>query len=129
MSLILATLGIVQVLGPRIGTITIIVLELVLCFVLFDYSGEINTSYYLILLLPVISASTNFGLRGTVLSTIAAIAVYLYWLTHIDLHDKEFIELLLRVAWCPVIAFLSYQLAQANREQTLKAEAAVREGP
>jgi signal transduction histidine kinase len=129
-SAILAALGIVQVLEPRIGTITTILLELVLCFVLFDYSGEINTSYYLILLLPVISASTNFGLRGTVLSTLAACAVYLYWLTHIDLHGNEFIEgqdreLLLRVAWCPVIAFLSYQLAQANREQTLKAEAAV----
>jgi two-component system, NtrC family, sensor histidine kinase HydH len=129
-SLILAALGIVQVLEPRIGTITTIVLELVLCFVLFDYSGEIGTSYYLILLLPVISASTNFGLRGTVLSTLAACSVYLYWLTHLNLHDQNIIpgqvpELVLRVAWCPVIAFLSYQLAQANREQTLKAEAAV----
>jgi signal transduction histidine kinase len=131
-SLILAALGVVQVLEPRIGTITTIVLELVLCFVLFDYSGELSTSYYLIVLLPVISASTNFGLRGTVLSTLAACAVYLYWLTHIGLHDQEIIpeqvrELVLRVAWCPVIAFLSYQLAQANREQTLKAEAAVRQ--
>jgi signal transduction histidine kinase len=131
-SLILASLGIVQVLEPRIGTITTIVLELVLCFVLFYFSGEIGTSYYLILLLPVISASTNFGLRGTVLSTLAACAVYLYWLTHLRLHNGEIIpdqvrELVLRVAWCPVIAFLSYQLAQANREQTRKAEAAVLE--
>ncbi len=130
--LILAALGILQVLESRIGTITTIVLDLVLCFLLFGYSGEIGTSYYLILLLPVISASTNFGLRGTVLSTLAACGVYLYWLTHIDLHNGEIIpgqdrELLLRVAWCPVIAFLSYQLAQANREQTLKAEAAVRQ--
>lgn len=127
--LILAALGILQVLEPRIGTIATIVLELVLCYLLFGYSEEINTSYYLILLLPVISASTNFGLRGTVLSTVAACAVYLVYLTHLDLHDLEIIqdekrELVLRVAWCPVIAFLSYQLAQANREQTRKAEAA-----
>jgi two-component system sensor histidine kinase HydH len=127
--LILAALGILQVLEPRIGTITTIVIELILCYLLFGFSEEINTSYYLILLLPVISASTNFGLRGTVLSTIAACAVYLVYLTHLDLHDLEIIgeqkrELILRVAWCPVIAFLSYRLAQANREQTRKAEAA-----
>lgn len=130
--MILAALGVLQVLEPRIGTITTIVIELILCLVLFAYSGEINTSYYLILLLPVISASTNFGLRGTILSTISACGVYLIFLAHLELHDLELIpgqdrELLLRVAWCPVIAFLSYQLAQANREQTRKAEAAVRD--
>lgn len=130
--MILAALGIVQVLEPRIGAITTIVIELALCFVLFYYTGEISTSYYLILLLPVVSASTNFGLSGTVLSTLAACGVYLFYLSHLRLHNLELIpeqirELVLRVAWCPVIAFLSYRLAQANREQTRKAEGAAKE--
>ena len=71
---LLVALWIVKVLEPHIGTILAIVIELGLCFGIIWDSGGITSSFYLLPLLPVISAATNFGLRGTVLSTLAACA-------------------------------------------------------
>ena len=127
---LLVAIGIVQILEPRIGAVTTILLELGLSWVLIGYSGGVSSSFYPILLLPVISASTNFGLRGTVLSTLAAGAGYLAYVPFLRLNNQflpsdEIPELVLHVLWFPAVGFLTYQLAQANRQQTRKAEAAV----
>ena len=120
--ILLIAVGIVQVLEPRIGALPAIVVQLILCYALISGAG-VNSSFYPILLLPVISAATNFGVRGTVLSTLAACGVYLSFLAKIDwatqyLEKEDWFELSIRTMLYLVVGFLTYQLAEANRSKT-----------
>jgi signal transduction histidine kinase len=122
----LGALGVVQVLEPRLGAIPSVLLKLVLCYPLIGYGGGISSSFYLVLFLPVISAATSFGLLGTTLSSLAACALYLSFLFFLapdqEIADKG--ELILRVLFLPVVGFLTNQLAQANRDEARKSQAA-----
>lgn len=125
----LVALGVLQVLKPRMRPIVSIPIELALCYVLIGFGGALSSSFYPILFLPVISAASNFGLRGFVLASIGASAVYLSFLTLLNwqteyIDQEAFFELTLRVLWFPVVGFLTYELAKATRAQTRKAEAA-----
>src|SRR6185369_16847002 len=78
------------------------------------------------LFLPVISAATSLGLLGTTLSSLAACALYLSFLLFLE-PDQEIAEtgeLILRVLFLPVVGFLTNQLAQANRDEARKSQAA-----
>jgi signal transduction histidine kinase len=119
---LLIAVGIIQVLEPRIGTLPAIVTQLVLCYALMS-GGGVSSSFYPILLLPVISAATNLDARGTVLSILAACVVYLSYLAKIDwktqyLEKEDWFELSIRTMLYPVVGFLTYQLADANRSKT-----------
>ena len=119
---LLVAVGIIQVLEPRIGTLPAIVIQLILCYALMS-GGGVSSSFYPILLLPVISAATNLGVRGTVLSILAACIVYLSYLAQIDwktqyLEKEDWFELSIRTMLYPVVGFLTYQLADANRSKT-----------
>ena len=120
---LLIALGIVQVLEPRIGAIATILIELGLCYALIGFGGGVSSSFYPVLLLPVISAATNFGVRGIVLSTLAASALYLSFLLNLDWTtqyiDREGVfELALHALFFPMIGFLTYHLAEATRAKT-----------
>jgi two-component system sensor histidine kinase HydH len=129
---LLVALWIVKVLEPRIDTIVAILIELALCFGIIWDSGQITSRFYLLPLLPVISAATNFGLRGTVLATLAACAVNLSQLVFLK-WEQEYIpldqypELALKLLWFPLVGYLTYQLAKANREETRKLEATAKQ--
>jgi signal transduction histidine kinase len=123
----LALFAALLVFNPEPGPI-----EFGLCYVLIAYSGGVSSSFYPILLLPVINASTSFGFRGATLSTIAAGGGYLAFLVFLPLNNQyipadQIPELVLHVLWFPMMGFLTYQLLQANREQTRKAEAAAQQ--
>jgi two-component system, NtrC family, sensor histidine kinase HydH len=126
---LLVALGVVQVLEPRLNAITSVAFKLILCYVLIGNSGGVSSSFYLTLLLPVISAATSFGLLGTALFTLAACVEYLSFLLFLN-WQEEFIpedqtrELILRTLLLPVVGFLTNQLAEANRDETLKLQAA-----
>jgi signal transduction histidine kinase len=122
----LLALGAVQVLEPRLGAIPSVVLKLALCYLLIGYGGGISSSFYLVLFLPVISAATSFGLIGTTISSLAACAMYLSFLFFLgpDLEIDDERELILRVVFLPVVGFLTNQLAEANRNETRKSQAA-----
>jgi signal transduction histidine kinase len=127
---LLVVFGAVQILEPRIGALPAILLKFVLSYYLIGYSGGLSSSYYPILLLPVISVGTNFGFLATVLSIVAAGGGYLAFFFRLQFFNQyvpsdEIPELVLHVLWFPAVGFLTYQLAKANREQTRKAEAAV----
>jgi two-component system sensor histidine kinase HydH len=129
---LLVALWIVKVLEPRIGTIVAILIELGLCFGIIWDSGQIQSSFYLLPLLPVISAATSFGLRGTVLSTLAACAVNLSQLVFLRweqayIPPDQYPEAVLRLLWFPLVGYLTYQLAKANREETRKLEATAKQ--
>ncbi|MBZ5632782.1 MAG: hypothetical protein LAO55_06575 [Acidobacteriia bacterium] len=122
----LGALGVVQVLDPRLGAIPSVVLKLALCYPLIGYGGGISSSFYLVLFLPVISAATSFGLLGTVISSLAACAMYLSFLFFLgpEYEIDQTYELILRGLFLPAVGFLTNQLAQANRDEIRKSQAA-----
>jgi signal transduction histidine kinase len=134
-----------QLLEPRIaafsvgrGRILSIVIKLALCYVLIgytshesggDWSNAINSPYHFILLLPVISAATSLGVWGTVFFTVFACLEYSSFYFLID-QSKNFIpddmwpEIFLRIVTFPLLAFLTFILAEENRKRARDAEAA-----
>lgn len=129
---LLIALWVIKVLEPRLGTIFAIVIELALCFGIIWDSGNIASSFYLLPLLPVLSAATNFGLPGTLLSVLAACLVNYSQVIFINsekyyIPSDEYPELFLHLLWFPLVGFSTYQLAKANREKTQKLEATAKE--
>lgn len=130
--ILLVALGVVQVLEPRLGAVTSVVLKLALCYPLLYFGGGIASSFYLVLFLPVISAATSFGLPGTAAAALAASALYLSFLALLDVRDQyipddQVAELVLRVLFLPVVGFLTNQLAEANRTEARKLQATAAE--
>ena len=128
---LLVALGVVQVLEPRIGALASVVLKLALCYVLIGFGGGVSSSFYLVLLLPVITGATHFGLLGTAIISLIACGEYLSFL--VFLREDQYIpsqgalELVLRALFLPVVGYLTHELAAASRVETLKAQAAAEE--
>src|SRR5258708_10443638 len=87
----LAALAIVQVLEPKIpalaqprGRVIWILLKLALCYLVIGFTGSIDSNFWLLLMLPVVSAATALGLGGTILFTAVAAAAYLSFLLFPD---------------------------------------------
>jgi signal transduction histidine kinase len=87
--IILAAIVIVQLLesrlvawSPRRGSSYAVILKIVLATILLDHTGEmgINSSYWPIYLLPVVTAATYFGPWGTLFWTTVASAAYCSYL-------------------------------------------------
>ena len=128
---LLAALFAVQVAETRIAALASVLLKLVLCYLLIGVSGGVSSSFYLILLLPVISGATSFGLAGAAAVSLAACAVYLSFL--IFLREDQFIpedqvlELVLRSIFLPVVGYLTYELARSTQTEKQRAQKVVEE--
>lgn len=126
------SLGLFQVVEPKVrwfsssrGTVWSTLIKLALCYLLIGWTGGISSTYYVTLLLPVVSAATTLNLAGTALITVLAIAAYVSFLLMLDWSRYELSryavsELGIRVIFLPVVAFLTHQLAEANREEARK---------
>lgn len=133
---VLLCLGFFQIVEPRIkyfttdaGTVAAILIKLTLCYLLMGWSDGINSSYYVILLLPVVSAATTLNLLWTTVVTVVACLSYLSFLLYLDwgrweLTATAFGEIGLRVIFLPVVAFLTNQLAQQNRIEARRYQSA-----
>lgn len=130
----LAALAVVQVAAPRIralntphGNLASISLKLIVGFLLIGVTGGIASSYYLILLLPVLSAATTLGALGATVFTLLACFAYMafipmaynlgYMLEGLFLRDLS-----LRVVFLPLVAYLTYGLAESNRSEAKRAQ-------
>ncbi len=144
----LIALGFIQIIEPKIeyfatgrGAFLAFSLKLLLCYLIMGLTHGIQSEYYWILLLPVITAATSLDLLFTTIAILMACGSYLTFLLRVN--PEEFVceadckkDLLLRGTILAVVAYLVHQLtrkyqiaaeqlADANRE--LKAaEAAVR---
>lgn len=122
----LVALAVFQILEPRIafftrtgGSILANLLKLAVGYGLLGFTGGINSSYYWVLSVPVISAGTVLGVRGTVLFTVLACGAYLSTLLWIDwsryvLPRDQVPEILLRVTFLAIIGYLAERLAEVN---------------
>lgn len=129
---ILIALAIFQVVSPKIawfstkwGNVVSIGIKLFLGWLLIGVTYGLESSYYLILLLPVVSAATTLNGPGTFLFTFLSAAAYLAFWLFVDLSryiitPSEIREISLRVLFLPVVGYLTYQLAEANRIEARK---------
>jgi len=130
----LGALALFQVIEPRLSLATpkaaIIsyTVKLILCYLLIGQTDGIQSSYYWVLFLPVMSGATSLGLLGTAITTLIACGAYLsFWLR---LGPDQFIppeqvkELVLRVAVMALGGFVAHQLAEATRIETRRYQAA-----
>lgn len=115
----------VPVLQSRRGKVLWIILKLALGYLLVGYTGGVTSSYYLILLLPVISAATSLGVAGTLLFTVLACATYVSFLffvdfSHYEIDPDQVNVLLLRLLLLAMAANAVNMLAEALRVQSEK---------
>jgi two-component system sensor histidine kinase HydH len=133
----LCALGLFQILEPKLpltsvnGVILSYVIKLILCCLLIGQTDGISSSYYFVLVLPVISAATRLGAVGTIITSGMACGAYLsFWFR---VQPDQFIppdqveELVLRVAVMALSGFLAHQLAEATRVETRKFQAAAQQ--
>lgn len=135
----LTGLGILQFLEHRLavfqtrrGMIVAVGTKLLLCYLLIGYTDALNSSFYLILLLPVVGAATTMGGWATLTVTALAVASFLSFLLFLDLEDLsrylfDWKELFLRAVFLPVVGLLTFQLAKANRLEARKSQETAKE--
>ena len=134
--LVISALGILQIVEPKVsfllsarGSILSNLLKLALGYSVIWETGGVNSSYYWSLLIPVVSAATTLGAAGTALFTVLACATYLSFLLSIDwtrymIPPDQISELSLRLVFLAVVGYLTQRLAEANRTEARKAQAA-----
>jgi len=136
----LGALALLQVLAPRFrslntpaGTAIVIALKLLFSFLLIGVTYGIDSDYALVLFLPILSAATTYGAWGTTLVTLLACASYLVflpvaqqaWGAHFEPEDIQ--NILLRVLFLPLVAYLTHMLAESNRAEAQRSRAAAEE--
>ena len=125
----LIALLVAQVLETRMGAVASIVLRLALCYVLIYFSDGVSSGFYLLLLLPVVSAANNFGIFGTAIVTLAACAEYASFLIYIDwveqyIAAEDWLQFALRILSLPLVGYLTHELAEAKRVESRKYQVA-----
>jgi len=135
--LLLFALAVLQVLEQKIpffvpvrGSVIANLLKLGLGYAIMSQTGGINSPYFWIMLVPVVSAATTLGEAGTVIFTVLASGVYLSFLLLLDweryeIPPEELPLLWLRLAFLAVIGYLTRRLAEAHRTEARRAQATV----
>ncbi|MEO8372811.1 MAG: ATP-binding protein [Candidatus Solibacter sp.] len=128
----LVALGLVQVLEPKITALGApgaraawILFKLALVYLLIAYTGGIQSNFWLLLLLPVVSAATASGLIGTLVFTALAALAYLSFLLFLDwekfvLERPEIEVFIQRLVCLFMVGNLANALAEALRVQSVK---------
>jgi len=136
--LVLLAFALFQVAEPRIslfssarGQLFAILIKIVLSYLLIGFSHALDSSYFLILLVPVITAATTLDLIGTLIFSIISAMTYLSFLAFVD-WQHEYIPpdqvrvLALRTLFIAVVGYLVYLQARGKRlemERTREAAA------
>ncbi len=137
-TILLILIGAFQIVEPRLkafesrrGQIISIILKLMLSYLLVGYTHGIDSYYYAIFLIPVVSTATTFELPWVILVTAISIAGYFSFLLpiYIDWNDYQlppgYVSLMaLRASFYAIIAFLVFQQAKAKRDQMKHTEEA-----
>jgi two-component system, NtrC family, sensor histidine kinase HydH len=128
----LIALTVVQIIEPRIpalsstrGHIFWIVVKLAFGYMLIAYTGGLLSNDWPVLLLPVVTAATTFGVVGTLAFAMLASAAYLSFYLFVDFQHYtipwETLSLLLkRVIFLAIAGTLANMLAEELRVQSAK---------
>lgn len=120
-------LGFAQVLEPKIpalastqGRVLWILLKLMLGWVLIGFTDAVNSPYWPVLLLPVVSAATTFALGGTILFILLSSAAYLTYLSFVGDWTQITVDVALRLIFVAMVGNLANILAEELRTQSRK---------
>ena len=115
----LVALAVAQVLEPKIPAqpttrtrLLWIAIKLALAFMLIGYTDSINSVYWPLLLLPVVSAATMFGVIGTTLCAALAGAAYLVFLVWVRDPSEVIVDTLPRLVLLAIIGNLATSVAE-----------------
>jgi len=119
----LAGLAFLQILEPKIpalestrGRILWIALKVILGFVLIGFTSSIDSNYWPVLLLPVVSAATTFDMAGSLAFTALACGAYL---AYVFIKDNSISSVVpIRVAFLVMVGNLANTLAKDLRVQS-----------
>ncbi|HEX4749925.1 MAG TPA: ATP-binding protein [Bryobacteraceae bacterium] len=138
-TIILVLLTAFQIAEPRLpifssrrGQIVSITLKMVMSYLLVGYSHTLFSYYYLIFLIPIISAETMFGVAGVVSTTALATAAYFSFLLPVWPIDWEALSpadvrmMCLRGVFFAIVAYVVYEQAKAKRDEMRRTEEAAR---
>jgi len=107
------------VLSRRWGALVAMLLKLALSWVLVGLTGGVESSYYLIFLLPVVSAASTLSLTATLLSALASSATYVSFLAFVwdryELDPAGWRELGIRVLFLFLTGILLNHFAVEGR--------------
>jgi len=129
--ILLVLIGVFQIVEPRLklfasrrGQIVSIVLKMILSYLLVGWTHGIDTYYYPIFLIPVVSAATTFELTGVLVVTLLSMAAYFSFLPLAFLYYSDFVLtpsvlsiMCLRTSFYAIVGFLVYQQARARRQE------------
>jgi len=132
---VLVGLGVMQIIEPkipffgsRIGSIVSFLIKLGLWYILMGWTDGISSAYYWLMLLPVMSAATSLGLLGLVVAVALACGAFASLILFIPkgyyLPPEEYPALMLKEFTFPIAGFLFYELLEANRAATRRAQLA-----
>jgi len=137
-AIILVAMAVFQVAEPKIrlfasprGQVLASAVKLALAWLLLGYTDTVESAYYPILFVPIISAATTLELTGTVVFILLSCASYLSFLAFLD-WEKVYVPvesryiLCLKCVFLSVVGFLVYQQARAKREEMGRSEEANR---
>jgi len=124
--LALAAIALIQIAEMRFplftslwGALAAIVIKLALAWVLVGLTGGIESSYYLVFLLPVVTAASVFGLAATLISALAGSAAYCSFLIFVwqqrELDPSGVRELGIRVLFLFMTGILVNHFVTENR--------------
>ncbi len=129
---LIALLGVLQILESKIpfvstttGKVIWILVKLVIAYLLVGLTGGVTSSYYLMLLLPIVSAATALEVFPTLLFSLLTCAAYLSFLLYIDwsqfqIEPDQLRILILQNLFLAVAGNLVNALAQALRDQNTR---------
>ena len=128
-------LGLMQIIEPKVpffgstrGSIIAFLIKLVLWYLLMGWTDGLASPYFWLMLLPVMSAATSLGLVGLVVSVVLACGSYLTFIPFLGPNQKpDWPYLILAEATFPIAGFLTYELLEANRAATRRAQLAAEE--
>ena len=130
-SILLPLIGAFQIIEPRLdlfasrrGQIASMTLKLILSYLLVGWSHGIDSYYYPIFLIPVVSAATTFDLAGVIIVTAISCVAYFSFLLPIyidysryQLSPDQIRFMSVRVSFYAIVAFLVYEQAKAKRDE------------
>lgn len=132
---LLSALAVLQILEPRLrffqtphGQVAAVLAKLGLCYLLIGFTGGVNSSYFLLLLVPIITGATAFGPLGALLVALVTAGSYVSFLLWLDwtryfIGAYELRELGLRLLIFGVVAYLANRQAALTREQSRRYKA------
>ena len=127
---LLVALAVVQIAEPKLpftrsprGKVLWVTLKLALAYLLIGITYGLNSSYYVMLLLPVVSAATSLGVWGTLLFSLLACGSYLSFLLFIDwtkywMGPEATFQLAVHTIFIAMVGILASVLAEEVRVQS-----------